>query len=297
MTLGQKIKEARLERKMTQKEVVGDYITRNMLSKIENDSATPSVKTLEYLAGVLGLPAGYFMSDTAAGDEVTPEAVEKARCAFREERYADCLDCLEHVDTENCGYREEVELLKARAAICLGKQFLRDGMPVEAEKNIRLAMDCNEQTMYRSAAFRTEALLLLARCRMEQGGEGFEDAMEAYRQSEQEQGLEECYRLTIAQYHLSQGDTAQAQRDMEAMPEISVEFQPEYLMLKGKLELQNEHYESAAHELEQAEKLAQSSGSKYFISGIYAMLEECYKQLEDFKMAYHYAAKQLQIIE
>lgn len=47
MTLGQKIKEARLERNMTQKDVVGDYITRNMLSKIENDSATPSVKTLE----------------------------------------------------------------------------------------------------------------------------------------------------------------------------------------------------------------------------------------------------------
>ena len=56
MNLGEKIKAARLERHMTQKDVVGDYITRNMLSKIENGSATPSVKTLEYLAGALGLP-------------------------------------------------------------------------------------------------------------------------------------------------------------------------------------------------------------------------------------------------
>ena len=63
MTLGQKIKAARQEKGLTQKEVVGDYITRNMLSKIENDAATPSVRTLEYLAGALGLPTGYFLSD------------------------------------------------------------------------------------------------------------------------------------------------------------------------------------------------------------------------------------------
>ena len=65
MTLGQKIKAARLERGMTQKELVGDYITRNMLSKIENDSATPSVRTLEYLARALDLPTSYFLSDAA----------------------------------------------------------------------------------------------------------------------------------------------------------------------------------------------------------------------------------------
>ncbi len=63
MTLGQRIKETRLEKQMTQQEVVGDFITRNMLSKIENDSATPSVKTLEYLSSVLQLPAGYFLSN------------------------------------------------------------------------------------------------------------------------------------------------------------------------------------------------------------------------------------------
>lgn len=52
-TLGKRIKEARLAKKMTQSEVVGDFITRNMLSQIESGSATPSVKTLEYLCKVL----------------------------------------------------------------------------------------------------------------------------------------------------------------------------------------------------------------------------------------------------
>ena len=50
MTLGQKLKQTRLARGMTQSQVVGDRITRNMLSQIENDLASPSVGTLEYLA-------------------------------------------------------------------------------------------------------------------------------------------------------------------------------------------------------------------------------------------------------
>ena len=54
--LGQKIKELRLAKKLTQREVVGDFITRNMLSQIESGTATPSVRTLAYLAKVLEVP-------------------------------------------------------------------------------------------------------------------------------------------------------------------------------------------------------------------------------------------------
>ena len=67
MTLGQKIREARQSKGMTQKELVGDYITRNMLSKIENDSAVPSVRTLEYLAGALGFAACMFLGAALLG--------------------------------------------------------------------------------------------------------------------------------------------------------------------------------------------------------------------------------------
>ncbi len=54
--LGEIIKEARIAKKMTQSEVVGDFITRNMLSQIESGNAMPSLKTLEYLADILDLP-------------------------------------------------------------------------------------------------------------------------------------------------------------------------------------------------------------------------------------------------
>lgn len=62
-TLGKRIKEARLAKKMTQSEVVGDFITRNMLSQIESGSATPSVKTLEYLCKVLEIEPNALLPD------------------------------------------------------------------------------------------------------------------------------------------------------------------------------------------------------------------------------------------
>lgn len=54
--LGRRLREARLAKKMTQSEVVGNFITRNMLSQIESGTAMPSMKTLEFLSGVLEVP-------------------------------------------------------------------------------------------------------------------------------------------------------------------------------------------------------------------------------------------------
>jgi transcriptional regulator with XRE-family HTH domain len=48
---------------MTQQELAGEYITRNMLSRIENGFALPSIPTLLYLAEKLGVPAGYLLAD------------------------------------------------------------------------------------------------------------------------------------------------------------------------------------------------------------------------------------------
>ena len=63
MKIGEKIKKLRIERQMTQTEICGDYITRNMLSKIENGSATPSVQTMEHIAKQLGVGVSELFED------------------------------------------------------------------------------------------------------------------------------------------------------------------------------------------------------------------------------------------
>ena len=58
MEIGQRLKQARLEMGLSQRQLCGDVITRNMLSLIENGAARPSMDTLSYLAGRLGKPLG-----------------------------------------------------------------------------------------------------------------------------------------------------------------------------------------------------------------------------------------------
>ena len=294
MTLGEKIKTARIERHMTQKDVVGDYITRNMLSKIENGSATPSVKTLEYLADALGLPAGYFMSESA-GDELTPGDLGAARRQFREGALQSCVDLLEAMDLEG-GYRDEALLLLARSKIGLSKKAMTDGRYEEARRLAQEALEHNDAGLYASAAFRTEALLLIARCTMELGGD-FPAAMDDYQAAYQDQGLGEFYRLTMAEYYIGKGELDSARREMDSIVRLSEATKPAYLMLQGQMELQGNQFEQAARQLEKAEQLARTTGSSYFMSSLYAMLEQCYREMEDFKKAYHYASMQLQIKE
>ena len=63
MTIGKKIKKIRIERGMTQKELAGDKITRNMLSLIESDKASASIETAKYIANRLSIPFQYLMTD------------------------------------------------------------------------------------------------------------------------------------------------------------------------------------------------------------------------------------------
>ncbi len=294
MTLGEKIKQARIERNMTQKDVVGDYITRNMLSKIEHGSATPSVKTLEFLANALGLPAGYFMSESI-GDELIPGAVASARQHFQSGEYTGCIQVLETLDLDG-GYHDEALLLLARSKICLCKKAMADGCHEQAIRLAEEAIAHNNDSLYATAALRTEALLLIARCTMEIGGD-FQAAMDAYQAAYQDQGLGEFYRLTMAEYYISQGDLEHARQEMDSIARLSEDTKPAYLMLQGQMKLQDNQYEQAARQLERAEHLARGTGSNYFMSSLYAMLEQCYREMEDFKRAYHYASMQLKIKE
>jgi len=172
MTLGQKIKDARLTRGMTQKELVGDYITRNMLSKIENDSATPSVRTLEYLARALGLPTGYFLSDEAVGDGTAPDGLDGARAAFREKRWLDCLEALKA--DKRAGATDEGYLLYARAGTYAAREALDAGRVAAARELAETAQYYNQEGMYGSPYLAAELALILGRCLTRLGEEGYE---------------------------------------------------------------------------------------------------------------------------
>lgn len=62
MRIGAKIKDLRAAKMMTQQELAGDHITRNMLSRIENGFALPSLPSLLYISDRLSVPPGYLLA-------------------------------------------------------------------------------------------------------------------------------------------------------------------------------------------------------------------------------------------
>ncbi|MCL6547327.1 MAG: helix-turn-helix domain-containing protein [Alicyclobacillus sp.] len=62
-TIGEKIREARLQRGMTQADLGADLVSASMISQIEAGRAKPSYGLLSILANRLGLPVEHFMND------------------------------------------------------------------------------------------------------------------------------------------------------------------------------------------------------------------------------------------
>ena len=60
--LGLKIAYYRKLQGMTQEELAGEHITRNMLSRIENGFALPSLPSLLYISDRLSVPPGYLLA-------------------------------------------------------------------------------------------------------------------------------------------------------------------------------------------------------------------------------------------
>ena len=92
--LGQKLRQVRIAKGITQSALAGDRITRNMLSLIEHGSASPSLSTLMYLSEKLDTPVGFFFSQTEKDEGIYLKmmVIEKLRSAFFTKNYDKCED-------------------------------------------------------------------------------------------------------------------------------------------------------------------------------------------------------------
>lgn len=113
MELGQKIRQARLDAGLSQRQLCGEEITRNMLSLIEHGTAKPSMKTLAYLAQKLGKPMGYFLEEDALDHSELTASAEALR------RGAEALEAGKHIYAEQL--LEQVtapQLLREKLLLC-----------------------------------------------------------------------------------------------------------------------------------------------------------------------------------
>lgn len=158
--LGRIIRNIRLEKKMTQSEVVGSFITRNMLSKIESGSAVPSLPTLDYLAKALDVPLSRLLPDEndEGGNSDASTLLIKTKAALNEGQYEQAIKLANKLPTP---FFDEKEAICARAYLFLAKENLKKKEFDKACESTKLSLDKAKKGIYSSRDLQTEALLIL----------------------------------------------------------------------------------------------------------------------------------------
>ncbi len=146
MDVGKKIRALRREKLMTQSELAGTQITRNMLSCIENGSAMPSLSTVLYLAGRLGVPAGFLLADEKENFFYHKMSLmENIRKAFSEEDWSGCRGlCLSISEKDD----DELIMILSLCTLELAKGEFRHGKLKNACILFDEALNYSEKTAY-----------------------------------------------------------------------------------------------------------------------------------------------------
>lgn len=254
MELGQRLKQARLDAGLSQRQLCGQTITRNMLSQIENGSAKPSMETLRYLAAQLGKPMGYFLEEQAVTSP-NQAIMEKARQAFIQGTYApEFLSAYEGPDPV---FDWEYHLLSALGRLQLARQAYAQNKREYALALLAQVAEHGAATPYYTPAQDRQRQIL-------------QYALQPDSKPELQLSLEEILLLA--------GVAADPGAVLEAFPKND----PQWHLAMGDAFFARQDFAKARAHYEKAPQTPQ----------VFQKLEACCRELEDFKNAYYYAKKQ-----
>ena len=266
MTLGEKIRQARLEAGLSQRQLCGDTVTRNMLSQIENGSARPSMDTLSYFAARLGKTVSFFLEEDVVASP-NQALMEAARAAWRAGEGTDLLEILESYHQPDPVFDPEKQLLER-----LGKLQAAEAALQKNQAPLAAALLEEEpawQDGYCARLLERQRLLLLIRARPKRTGRllaqlpSMDEELLLRAQSALKDGMKQrCLQLL------------EAAQDREA---------PLWNLLRGQLYLEARQFAEAAQCLRKAEAV--------YPEKCVGLLEICYRELGDFRQAYYYACK------
>lgn len=154
MSFGEKVRALRAAKLMTQAQLAGDRITRNMLCQIERGAANPSLETALYLADRLGVSVGYLLAGEKEDRLYRKEAaIENLHRAFAAGEYAGCLSML----TPFAGEEDaELALLRAECEYGAAREAFAAGRLRAAAAGFDRALAAAEGTLYETAWLRAQ---------------------------------------------------------------------------------------------------------------------------------------------
>lgn len=274
--LGQKIKRLRKKMGLTQSELVGTKITRNMLSSIESGVANPSLETLEYIADRLSVSVSYLISEDE--DLLTFEKKESMDLIYRAylgKNYAACIRLINSMSDID----DELAFLLSSSYLEMGENNVSSGSLISASKNLEEAIRYTEKTRLDTSGIEAKAHILLSIAK------NIQSPLLEFDSNKYTSALMRSCNFELYKY-LTQ--------------DFSYSFTtPAFsLHIEAKELIKERNYQDAIKLLLNAQEITkEDSYNAFLIFGIYTDLEYCYKQLYDYEKAYLYSTKRITLLE
>ena len=261
---------------MSQTELAGNTITRNMLSVIESGKANPSLDSITHIAKALDVPVSYLMAED---DDLyyyrKKEMLGAVKELFAAKKYKSCIDRINDIG----GLDDELHYILALCYFELGKSAVLGGSLSSGKKHLDAFNRHRKETVYDTSLQYNSSLLYSALA------ENIQSPLLELDTALFEKNVCEGFEYDFYKYLLS--DQTHEQKN----PMFKAHLNARQLIKERK------YKDALSVLLQMLENKAQGSYNAYLIFALYADIESCYKQLLDFENAYRYASKRLSIIE
>ena len=289
MNIGEKIRSLRLAKLMTQSELAGNHMTRNMLSCIESGAAQPSLSTLTYIAERLNVPAGFFLAEE--GDEIVYQKMNSLANIKRAYKARDFFGCRSLCLSSCPEPDDEIRFLLAECDMEIAKDSFWQGKLRLACRFFDEALLYSNETLYRMPHIKAESEVYFRYMR-KISATLYSDVMN------DSERLSVLCRTPFSVYAdaleaLEQGNRAPADRYGEDFSEERGFFA---VHLQVRLLMDRAEYQRSKEELL---NLLQSDTpiNEVNLYAILCDLEICCRETDDYKGAYRYTNEKVELLE
>ena len=292
MNIGERIRELRISKLMTQADLAGDHITRNMLSCIENGSTNPSLSTIIYIAGRLGVPAGFLLAEQ--GDEMAYRKMSNLSNIKKAYTTGDVQSCRSLCLSGCPEPDDEISLLLANCDAEIAAEEFWSGRLRSSCRFFDEALSYAEKTIYSTDAIEAEIRVYF-------------HFMERISHTLYSDLLDEGKVLSvksnsmISRYlhaldSLDSGDVTVAEALINQLTQTGENSFFE-AHLQSKLLIANKNYKQAYKALQQLLQDSSTPLNKIELYTVLGDLEICCREDEDYKNAYRFASEKVELVE
>ena len=288
MNIGEKIRELRVAKLMTQSELAGTHITRNMLSCIENGSAQPSLSTILYIAGRLNVPAGFLLAEE--GDEIVFRKMNSFANIKRAYTAGDVWGCRSLCLSACPEPDDEISLLLADCDAGIAAEEFWHGRLRSSCRFFDEALEYAEKTVYQTGHIEAKARVFFRYMRRI-STTLYSDVLD------EEKDLSVRFTSPFASYV----EVLEALEDGEHSPAIEFlsssdpkSFFAEHIRVRMLME--SEHHSDAKDALLQMLR-AEEPLNEISLYTVLCELEICCRETDDYKGAYNFASEKVQLLE